>query len=429
MKADLPKVLRQLQQAGGGLADAELLARFVAARDEDAFATLVRRHGPMVLGVCRRVLANAADAEDAFQAAFLVLARRAAAVAHGGSVGCWLYGVAYRTALAAARANARRRTRERQVRDMPHPEAAPADVPDWRPLLDRELNRLSERYRAAVVLCDLDGRTRKEAARLLGVPESTLSSRLTRARALLAKRLRGRGVGLTGAALAAALAADAAAARVPAALTHSTARLAALAAAGDLAGAAAPAVVLMKGVMQAMLLKKLRLGVMAVLVTAALGAVGLACRTSDEARAQDTARAGDGKPLSELEALRRENQRLRKNVEILLDRISAQDKELKTARAQAAATGAKPFVAGRTDLGRSIDVIWGLKQVDLANIVVDSSANVASPDPTHEAEAALKALREARDLEARRRAAQALERATQRIRQQVGPEPASRPKQ
>src|SRR5438105_5846431 len=106
--------------------DGELLMRFLRHKDEAAFEGLVRRHGPMVLGVCRRVLGNHHDAEDAFQAAFLVLARKAASVARRDSVGCYLYAVAYHIALAAARANARRRARERQVTDMPHPMAPPA---------------------------------------------------------------------------------------------------------------------------------------------------------------------------------------------------------------------------------------------------------------------------------------------------------------
>src|SRR5271166_3359922 len=102
MRTGLPKVLEQLEEAAGGLTDGQLLARFVAARDEPAFAALLRRHGPMVLGVCRRVLRDYHDAEDAFQATFLILARRAVSVAKRASVGCYLYAVAYRAALEAA---------------------------------------------------------------------------------------------------------------------------------------------------------------------------------------------------------------------------------------------------------------------------------------------------------------------------------------
>jgi RNA polymerase sigma factor (sigma-70 family) len=374
----------------------------------------------MVLGVCRRVLGHHHDAEDAFQATFLVLARRAAELRPSATVVPWLHGIAYRTALAAATVNARRRSRERQVKDMPHPQVAPAEVPDWLPLLDRELSRLSERYRAAVVLCDLQGMSRKEAARLLGVPESTLANRLARARALLAKRLRGRGIEGTGAALAAALAADTASARVPAALVWSTAR----AAVGRATTASAPAVLLMKGVMQAMLMRKLKLMVVAVLVTAALGAVGLAWQPSDEARAQDAAaRKGDGKPVNELEALRRENQRLRKNIEILLDRISAQDQELKSARAQA--VGSKDVLAAQQDLAKYLS-LREAQIVGQDSVVLGGLKTLANP--AQEVEAALKTLREARDPEARRRAAQALERATQRLRQQIDPESAPRKK-
>src|SRR5262245_20697592 len=142
----------------GGPTDGQLLARFAATRDEAAFEALLRRHGPMVLGVCRRVLRHAQDAEDAFQATFLVLARKAGSVSNGEAVGSWLYGVASRTAREALAVQARRRARETQVQDMPHPEVQPEEFPDWQPLLDQELSRLPEKYRAPLVLCELEGK-------------------------------------------------------------------------------------------------------------------------------------------------------------------------------------------------------------------------------------------------------------------------------
>src|SRR5262249_25402458 len=167
MATGFQKVLEHLQQVSG-LTDGQLLGRFVAQRDEASYAALVRRHGAMVLGVCRRLLHDFHDAEDAFQATFLVLARKAASVVKRESIGSWLYGVAYRTALEARALQAQRRSRERPMNEMPHPEVAPAAAQDWRPLLDRELSRLPEIYREAILFCDLEGRTRKEAARQLG---------------------------------------------------------------------------------------------------------------------------------------------------------------------------------------------------------------------------------------------------------------------
>src|SRR5579885_1930780 len=230
MATGLSVVLRQLQQAGD-LTDGELLARFVATRDEMSFAALVRRHGPMVLSVCRRMLRHDQDAEDCFQATFLVLARKAATVKRE-SVGSWLYAVAYRTSLEARAVNARRRMREKQVLEMPQPEVMPSDVPDWRPWLDHELNRLPEQYRLVIVACDLEGRSRKEAARQLGIAEGTLSSRLARGRRLLAKRLAPHGLSLSGAALATAICEGAVSAQVPAALVSTTTKTAVLVAAG-----------------------------------------------------------------------------------------------------------------------------------------------------------------------------------------------------
>src|SRR5262245_9922365 len=146
--------------------DGQLLERFVKDREAAALEALVRRHGSMVWGVCRRVLANHHDAEDAFQATFLVLVRKASSVKPRDMVGNWLYGVAQQTALKARSTSAKRQAREKQVSAMPEPTAAPSDrVDDVAPFLDQELSRLPDKYRAALVLCELAGKTIKEAAK------------------------------------------------------------------------------------------------------------------------------------------------------------------------------------------------------------------------------------------------------------------------
>lgn len=190
-----------------GAPDDELLGRYAHERDEEAFAELVRRHGGMVLAVCRRVVRNAADADDVFQATFLVLARKAGAIRPPGAVGPWLYGVAFRTARESVRRAARRREKERRVPPRePIPEPPAADV---RPILDAELARLPEKFRQVLVLCDMEGQSRGDAAALLRVPEGTVASRLARAREALADRLTRRGIGLGSGALAALLAEEA----------------------------------------------------------------------------------------------------------------------------------------------------------------------------------------------------------------------------
>jgi RNA polymerase sigma factor (sigma-70 family) len=248
------------QIAGPGreddLADGELLRRFIERRDEAAFAALVRRHGALVLGVCRRVLPNRADSEDAFQATFLVLVRKARSICKRPSVGSWLYGVAYRVAVRAREDGARRRARERQAERAPAPDALQELVwRDLRAVLDEEVLRLPGRCRAPFLLCYLEGRTTEEAAALLRCPRGTVLSRLARARELLRGRLARRGLCLSGGLLAALLARQAAEAAVAPALA-AAARHAALAAAAGNAGraGAAPArhELLAEGVVQAM---------------------------------------------------------------------------------------------------------------------------------------------------------------------------------
>src|SRR5260221_6593076 len=140
------------------LSDGRLLESFLTCRDEVAFAMLVKRHGPMVLGVCRRVIGNLHDAEDAFQAVFLVLARKANSVVPRDLVGNWLHGVAYRTALQARGRLLRHRARERQVQEMPQPTVGPdLDLHELHQALDEELHGLPEKFRVAIVLCDLEG--------------------------------------------------------------------------------------------------------------------------------------------------------------------------------------------------------------------------------------------------------------------------------
>jgi RNA polymerase sigma-70 factor (ECF subfamily) len=268
-----------LLRDGGGLTDGELLGEFLGRRDEAAFEALVRRHGPMVLGVCRRVLGNSHDAEDAFQATFLVLAQRAGSIVPRGMVGNWLYGVAHRTALQARRAAGRRErllaNSPLRVIDMPHPRVEEEE--NWRellPLLDRELDRLPAKYRAAVVLCHLEGRTRKEAARQLGLPVGTLSGRLTTGMRMLAKRLGRHGLEISGGVLLAALSSKVASASVTPSLMASTVNAATLVGTGQAAIASvvsAPVVALTKGVMKSMLLAKLKLAMAVLLVVGAVG--------------------------------------------------------------------------------------------------------------------------------------------------------------
>jgi RNA polymerase sigma factor (sigma-70 family) len=269
-----------LARDGCGLSDGQLLERYVAGRDEAAFEALVRRHGPMVWGVVRRVAGNGPDAEDAFQATFLVLVRKAASLRSRELVGNWLYGVAYRTALKARCAAARRRARERQVEQMPHPEVGPDEAwSDLQPLLDRELERLPDKYRVPLVLCELEGRGRKEVARQLRLPEGTLSSRLATARRLLAARLTRRGLTLSAAALTAALSHQAAPAGVPRALIVSTVNVAKAARRATAAGAVPASVsALTDGVLKGMLMRKLKLTTALLLGAAVLSVTATAAR-------------------------------------------------------------------------------------------------------------------------------------------------------
>jgi RNA polymerase sigma factor (sigma-70 family) len=256
-----------------GATDGNLLDLYVRQKDEAAFEALVRRHGRMVLGVCRRILGNSHDAEDAFQATFLVLVRKAASIRPAGMVGNWLYGVAHRTALEARRSAAKRRAKEAQV--TPRTETPDDALVHLRPVLDQELGRLPDEYRAVLVLCDLEGRTRKEAAQQLGLPEGTIASRQARARAILAKRLTRQGVTLSGGALAAALAQEAASATAPLSLVVATVRAATAYAAGPATAAAAvsaPVAALTEGVLRTMLLSKLKITALLVVVIGVAGA-------------------------------------------------------------------------------------------------------------------------------------------------------------
>ncbi|OWK40768.1 sigma-70 family RNA polymerase sigma factor [Fimbriiglobus ruber] len=232
--------IRTLSRPPDARSDGELLARFVADRDEAAFAELIRRHGPTVYGVCRRALGHADDADDAFQAVFLVLARRARDVRPGGAVGNFLYGVAVRTA-AKARAAAAKRRRRLMSAAKPEPLAYPVEPSDLGPVLDEEVARLPDKYRAVVVLCDLNGKSRSEAAAELGWPEGTVAARVTKAREMLAARLRARGVTLSVGGLTAVLAGQASAVSPTLAADALTSALAFAAPTAALAAAVPPA--------------------------------------------------------------------------------------------------------------------------------------------------------------------------------------------
>jgi RNA polymerase sigma factor (sigma-70 family) len=279
----------------GTVSDGQLLDRFLVEGDEAVFEAIVRRHGQMVWGVCRRVLGDHHDTEDAFQATFLVLARKAASIMPRGHLGNWLHGVACQTAMKARAKRSKRRGREIHVPEMPEP-MAKLDGPraELAELLDRELRRLPARYRTPVILCDFEGRTHKEAAGQLGWPIGTVSSRLSRARSMLARRLSRQGVSLTVSSLAVLMAEESASASMPTGLIGFTVRAASLIAAGGTATATAgvvPAglVTLMEEVMKMMVLSKIKVAaaMLTVASAVAVGGTGLAYRAQAQGPKQE----------------------------------------------------------------------------------------------------------------------------------------------
>ncbi len=280
-------VVRQVRRLFGpgtvaGMSEWQLLHRYVTRRDEAAFEALVARHGPMVLGVCRRVLGEGADVDDAFQATFLVLVKKAAALGERDAVGHWLYGVACRVALRARSDAARRRSREWACATTEAASATDPDETSRRELaaaIDEELALLPAKYRAPVVLCLVEGLSHDEAARQLGWPVGSVKGRLARARDLLKGRLARRGLA-PAAGVIAALAHDARAA-VPPALAASTARAAlTIATRSPTAGVvSATAAALMEGVITTMSLTRIKVGI-AALVALGAGAGVLAYQAS-----------------------------------------------------------------------------------------------------------------------------------------------------
>jgi RNA polymerase sigma factor (sigma-70 family) len=300
-------VLRQIDRLFGegtltGLGDGQLLERYLTRRDEDAFEAIVDQHGPMVLGLCRRMLRDPRDIEDAFQATFLVLVRKAPAIRDRALLSSWLYGVAYRVARRARTRTLRRRDRESTVGELEvAAEPEPSGRSEFDPMLDQELGRLPEKYRGPLVLCYLRGRTHDQAAEELRCPVGTVRSRLARGRELLRKRLVRRGYAPT--VPAALLGGDTTLparlllATVPPPLGAATVRAALGFGSSSIfkAGAvAASSVVLAQGVLTTMKLAQLRWIELAILATG-LSAGGVvaagytAIRTQEEATSQDRA--------------------------------------------------------------------------------------------------------------------------------------------
>src|SRR5262249_28181882 len=215
-------VRRLAERNTQALTDRQLLDRFTRTQDEAAFAELVRRHGPAVLSVCRRVLHHEQDAEDAFQAAFLILVRKAGSIRQHESLGGWLFRVSYRLALRARAQVVRRREQLTAPDDLPLATCSEEPRDALGLPLDEELQRLPEAYRSAVVLCYLEGRSQAEAARLLATTANAVNSRLKRAREILRQRLARHGLLLSGGMVAAALDGHAAQAALPPALVRLT---------------------------------------------------------------------------------------------------------------------------------------------------------------------------------------------------------------
>jgi RNA polymerase sigma factor (sigma-70 family) len=275
----LRQFLQHLRQVVGvsnvrALDDAQLLERFISQRDGAAFEVLVWRHGGLVLDVCGRLLHHPQDIEDAFQATFLVLVRQAKGIRKRAALASWLYKVAYNVALRARRAVTRPNVPPSVTAELPTAEANGRDDGcELKPVLDDEISQLPEKYRAAVVLCYLQGLTTADAARQLGCAQGTIHSRLAWARARLRSRLLRRGVTMSVPALASALSSHPTTAAAPAGLVAATIRLALLTALGKAAAGAGRLSVaaLVEGVVRTMFLAKLRAVTAGLLLISALG--------------------------------------------------------------------------------------------------------------------------------------------------------------
>jgi RNA polymerase sigma factor (sigma-70 family) len=281
-----------------GLNDAQILGRFIAGGEgttEPAFRELVHRHGPMVMGVCRQVLRRPEDAEDAFQATFLVLVRKARSIRVGDSLAPWLYSVAYRTAHRARATASRYRTSDGESMAEavgPSPED-PFEI-DVRPVLHEELARLPGKYREPIVLCHLEGKSHEEAARLLSWPVGTLSGRLSRGRQLLKARLERRGVAVSSAMLAARWWPGTPAALAPSLVESTLAAAARFAATGTVS---TPVRSLVQGVLHTMLLDKLKaISLGLVILGAASGGLAWSIRASGAANPPGPAQVGESVP-------------------------------------------------------------------------------------------------------------------------------------
>lgn len=274
-EAVLGQLSRWLDETRTSQDDCRLLERFVAQRDEDAFAELMARHGPLVFGLCRRMLGNVQDAEDVFQATFLVLARKAATIRKPESLSCWLHGVAYRLALKTKNEANRRRLHEQQAVPLPNSVESDLSWGEIRGAIDEELQRLPEKQRLPLVLCYLEGLTQDEAARRLDWPRGTLKRRLETGRERLRVRLTQRGITLGTGLFAVALTESASRGAISLTLRLATVKAAVSFISGD-AGtmAATHAALLAQGALQTMLTTKLKIAsvVMLLLVCAGFGA-------------------------------------------------------------------------------------------------------------------------------------------------------------
>jgi RNA polymerase sigma factor (sigma-70 family) len=283
--AQVGAVLRQIRKLADvrhddEAADHQLLERFARRQDEGAFAALLRRHGPMVLRVCQSVLHELHDAEDAFQAAFLLLAQKAGSIHRREAVSAWLYRVAYHLAVRAGASAARRRVVEKRAVTMPSADPVlDLSLREVRAVLFEELEALPDQYRAPLVLCGLEEKSREEAARLLGWSSSAVKGKLERGREMLRTRLRRRGLELSSGLCAVALGLNSASSRVSAALAESTLRAAVkVAASGSVAAGAVSAQVaaLVQGASQTMFCSKAKIATALVLaVSLAVSAFGV----------------------------------------------------------------------------------------------------------------------------------------------------------